>query len=95
LKLKPKDIKILTNGGKNLAEKCGKYQESISYYDKALAVDANYVPALYNKGVSMEKLGDHDEAQQLFDKATELDPSYKGEFIVGQPRLSNPLPSPI
>ncbi len=50
LKLKADDVKILTNGGKNLADKCGKYQESIAYFDRALAVDADYVPTLYNKG---------------------------------------------
>ena len=95
LKIKPDDIKILTNAGKNLAQKCGKYQESISYYDRALVIDINYVPALYNKGVSLEKLGNHDEAQQLFEKAKLLDPTYGGEFILSAPRLSKPLPSPI
>ncbi len=54
LKLNPDNIKILTNAGKNLAQKCGKYQESISYFDRALKIDINYVPALYNKGVSLE-----------------------------------------
>jgi protein O-GlcNAc transferase len=72
LKIKPDDVKILTNGGKNLAQKCGKYQESISYYDRALSVDSNYAPALYNKGVSVEKLGNNIEAQQLFEKARKL-----------------------
>jgi tetratricopeptide (TPR) repeat protein len=95
LKLKPDNIKILTNAGKNLAQKCGKYQESISYFDRALKIDINYVPALYNKGVSLEKLGNNDEAQQLFEKAKLLDPTYGGDFILGAPRLSKPLPSPI
>lgn len=95
LNLKPDDVKILTNAGKNLAQKCGNPEESIPYYDRALKVDANYVPALYNKGVSLEKLGNHEEAQALFDKAKQLDPSYKGDFIVGAPRLAEPLPSPI
>jgi len=48
-----------------------------------------------NKGVSLEELGNHDEAQPLFEKAKQLDPTYQGEFIVGEHRLSKPLPSPI
>ena len=95
LKLKPDDIKILTNAGINLAQKCGKYEESITYYDRALAVNASYVPALYNKAVSLDKIGNHEEAQTLFEKSKELDPNYKTDFIVGAPRLAEPLPSPI
>ena len=96
LNLKPDDVKILTNGGLNLAQKCGKYEESITYYDRALAVNASYVPALYNKGVSLDKIGNHEEeAQGLFEKAKDLDPNYKTDFIVGAPRLAEPLPSPI
>jgi len=94
LKLQPDNIMILTNAGINLAQKCGKYEESITYYDRALAVNATYVPAMYNKGISLEKLGNHAEAQGLFDKAKELDPNYKTDFIVGAPR-AEPLPSPI
>jgi tetratricopeptide (TPR) repeat protein len=95
LKLKPDDIKILTNAGINLAQKCGKYEESITYYDRALAVNASYVPALYNKALSLDKVGSHEEAQGMLDKAKELDPNYKTDFIVGAPRLSEPLQSPI
>jgi len=81
--------------GKNLAQKCGKYPESISYYDRAVIVDDTYVRALYNKGVSLERLGNHEEAQTLFEKSKELDPTYEGKFIVGVPRVSEPPPSPI
>jgi tetratricopeptide (TPR) repeat protein len=95
LKLQPNNIMILTNAGINLAQKCGKYEESITYYDRALVVNATYVPALYNKAVSLDKTGNHEEAQGLFDKAKELDPNYKTDFIVGAPRLAEPLPSPI
>ena len=95
LKLQPDNIMILTNAGINLAQKCGNYEESITYYDRALVVNASYVPALYNKGVSLDKIGNHEEAQGLFVKAKELDPNYKTDFIVGAPRLAEPLPSPI
>jgi tetratricopeptide (TPR) repeat protein len=82
-KLESDNIKILTNAGINLAQKSGRYQESITYYDRALAVNATYVPALYNKAVSLDKIGNHEEeAQALFDKAKELDPNYKTDFIV-------------
>ena len=52
-----------------------------SHIMRALAVNASYVPALYNKAVSLEKLGNHEEAQGLFDKAKQLDPTYKGEMF--------------
>lgn len=35
----------------------GRYEEAITYYDKALAIDPNYVDVLNNKGVSLDKLG--------------------------------------
>ena len=95
LKIKPDDVKILTNGGKNLAQNCRKYQESIRYFDRALIVNASYVPAIYNKGVSLWKLGNHTEAQGLIKKAGQLDRKYEGDFVVGVPRLSEPLPLPI
>ena len=85
---------ILINKGKYLAEKLGRYEEAIIYYDKALKVDVNYVPALYNKGVALGKLAKNDEAQQYLDKAKEIDPNYNGDFINPSPK-SQPLQSPI
>ena len=35
----------------------GKYQEAITYYDKVLAIDPNFVYALNGKGVALDDLG--------------------------------------
>ena len=51
LELKPDDTKILVNTGKYLADKLGKYEIAIVFFDRALKIDFNYVPALVNKGV--------------------------------------------
>ena len=40
----------------------GKSEEAITWYDKALAIDPNYVSALLNKGVALDTLGRSEEA---------------------------------
>ena len=95
LELKPDDTKILVNKGKYPADKLGNYEGAIVFFDKALKIDFVYVPALVNKGGSLEKLGSHDDAQELFDRAKQLDPTYENKFISAPPKTSNALPSPI
>ena len=55
----------------------GNYDVAIVFFDRALKIDFNYVPALVNKGGCLEKLGNHEDAQELFDRAKQLDPTYK------------------
>ncbi|HEX7178079.1 MAG TPA: tetratricopeptide repeat protein [Nitrososphaeraceae archaeon] len=50
---------------------------TIVFFDRALKIDLNWVPALFNKGICLEKLGNHEDAQELFDRAKQLDPTYK------------------
>ena len=45
----------LNNNGSSLA-KLGKYKESIVFFDKALAINPNYVYALNNKNSALEEL---------------------------------------
>ncbi|MDW0288181.1 MAG: tetratricopeptide repeat protein, partial [Nitrososphaeraceae archaeon] len=52
----------------------GKYEEAISWYDKALEADPKNVDALYNKGVALGYLGRYEEAIIWYDKALEVDP---------------------
>lgn len=95
LELSPMDTKVLLNKGKYLADKLGKYDEAIIFYDKALKINANYAPALYNKGEAPQKLARYNEAQQYFDKAKNIDPSYGGDFINPSPHSSYSVPSAI
>jgi tetratricopeptide (TPR) repeat protein len=53
------------NKGVNLYN-IGKYQEYIEYYDKALALDPNFVSALYNKGNALNDLERYQEAIEYY-----------------------------
>ena len=50
--------------------------EAIEYYDKALAIDPDYVNALANKGLALYNLERHLEAIEYYDKALAIDPDY-------------------
>lgn len=58
----------------------GKYEEAITYYDKAIQIDPNYAFAWRNKGLSLNMLGNYEEAISCYDKAIELDPDYVGAW---------------
>ena len=46
----------------------GKYDQAITYYDKALATDSNDIEALNDKGAALANLGKHEEAITYYDK---------------------------
>jgi tetratricopeptide (TPR) repeat protein len=52
----------------------GNYTGAILYFDKALAIDPNYVSALNGKGVALNNLGNYTGAILYFDKALAIDP---------------------
>ena len=56
--------------------KLGKYNESIQYFDKALAINPKFVRALNDKGVALFVLGKYNESIQYFDKALAINPNY-------------------
>ena len=51
-------------------------KEAIQYFDKALAIDPNYVIALNGKGNALNNLGNYTQAVQYYDKALAIDPNY-------------------
>jgi hypothetical protein len=65
----------LNNNGSALA-KLGKYNESIVFFDKALAINPNNTAALNNKGLALAKLGKYNESIVFFDKALAINPNY-------------------
>ena len=52
----------------------GKFKESITYFDKVLAIDPNNVLALNEKGNALGGLGNYKEAIAYYDKALAVDP---------------------
>jgi len=55
----------LTKDGNGYYEKAD-YKTAISYYDKALAIKADYEEAMFRKAMSYKKLGDIQNANNLF-----------------------------
>ena len=67
------DSAVLTTRGVEL-NKVGKYNESIVYFDKALALDPKNALALNEKGNAYGGLGNYIQAIASYDKALSLDP---------------------
>ena len=76
-----------TNSFSNLSEKIlnnkaaalnnlGKYNESLLYAAKVLAIHPNNVDALSSKGVALDHLGNYTGAIEYYDKALAIDPKY-------------------
>ena len=59
----------------------GKYNESIAYFDKALAINPKNVVSLYNKGAVLNKLGKYNESIAYFDKVLAEKPTNKHALV--------------
>ena len=51
-----------------------KYQDAISYYDKALTITPNNVDALVGRANSLFKLNRYEESVNYYDKALDIQP---------------------
>jgi tetratricopeptide (TPR) repeat protein len=61
--------------GKGYAlDKLGNHTQAVSYYDKAMATDPRYIPALTEKGDFLEKIGNYKLAIVYYEKALAIDP---------------------
>ncbi len=67
------DTQELNDKGYDLS-KLGKYEESITYFDKALKMDPKNVYALSNTAFVLDKLSRYEEALPYLDKALEVEP---------------------
>ena len=52
----------------------GQYNESLRYFDEAIAIDQNFSEAWMAKGVAFHNLKHYDEAITCYNKALELNP---------------------
>jgi Tfp pilus assembly protein PilF len=65
----------ITAGGNHGIE--GNYTQAVEYFDKALAIDPNYINALNGKGWALNFQGNYAQAIPLFDKVLAIDPKYR------------------
>jgi len=75
-----KEVLYLTNQGIALVNDT-KYPEALKLFDAVLVIEADFAPALYNKYVALEQLGNFKEALEYYKKAKHLDPNYEGGSI--------------
>jgi tetratricopeptide (TPR) repeat protein len=54
----------------------GNYTGAINYYNKAIAINPNYVVALNNKGLALSGLGNYTGAIKYYDQALAKNPNY-------------------
>ena len=55
----------------------GNYNDALSFFDQALALEPNNPDILNLKGVALRSLGRYDEASECYNKSLELDPRDK------------------
>lgn len=66
------EVEQLTDKASILAETYGRIQDALSYYDKALEINSEYVNALIGKGSCLSALGQSKTAILFYDKALEI-----------------------
>ena len=69
------EVTFFNNKGMSL-NSLGKFNESITYFDKVLAIDPKNVDALTGKGNVLSNLGNHIESVAYYDKALAIGPKY-------------------
>jgi len=52
----------------------GEYDQAISVYNKALALNPGYTEAYLNRGIAYRNKGQHDQAVSDYDKVLQIDP---------------------
>ena len=71
---------IFSNKGMALI-KLQRYGEASDVFDRILAIDPNNVGGLYNKGVTLKKIGYTDEANKYYKVALNFNLHYKPVLI--------------
>ncbi len=68
------EAKELLIRGLTSSTQYARYNESLEYFDKALAIDPGFTDAWCAKGVALHNLKRYDEAVTCYDRALALDP---------------------
>lgn len=74
LQRKPDDQEVLYSIGESYY-KLKKYDEAITYWDRAFGVDKKNASALYMIGMAYQKKGETEKGRAICDRAIQLDPS--------------------
>lgn len=53
-----------------------EYEQAISYFDAALTIDPNYIDALYNKGRTLEEMGQYLTARDIYEQVLDKQTNY-------------------
>lgn len=61
----------------NALEELERYDEAISEYDQAIALDPTFVDAIVNRGLTYRRKGDLDRARKDYDAAIGIAPDYR------------------
>ncbi len=71
---------VLSNMGAIFTE-LRRDENARTFFERALAIDADYIPAIFNLALLHEEFGDQQQALRLFERILELDPSYHNALI--------------
>jgi tetratricopeptide (TPR) repeat protein len=52
------------------------YEKAISYFDTALSIDPDYIDALYNKGRTLEEMGQYLTARDIYEQVLNKQTNY-------------------
>jgi hypothetical protein len=72
------EAKELFTKGLTYSTQYARYNESLGYFDAALAIDQNFTEAWVAKGVALHNMARYDEAIENYNKALTLSPSDAG-----------------
>jgi len=74
------EAKELFMKGLTLSTQQARYNASLEYFDRALALDQNFTAAWYAKGVALHNMKQYDEAILCYDRALAIDPGDAGAW---------------